>query len=183
MRYVAFNTNLNLLSKKKNFLSCQSVFFIFFSYYVGIVPKCEEEQILLIMISTNLNFRCVTYFVLKSRKLSSLAIFVLLSIFLFSIAVTPATCTLCIVVFQIRCLSFTKNIPYGCQLFSLYCQMISTWTLDLISIIVFFNFNVFNLLKHTTPFSIMISFPFVKLSWRFSGITWNSSWWIRICAC
>ena len=75
------------------------------------LSECEEEQILLIIISVNLNFHFVAYFVLKSRKIISLAIFVLLSIFLFSTAVTPATCKLCVMVFQIGCLSFTKNIP------------------------------------------------------------------------
>ena len=75
------------------------------------LSECEEEQILLIIISANLNFRCVAYFILKSRNIISLSIFVLLSIFLFSIAVTPASYTLCIVIFQIGCLSFTKDIP------------------------------------------------------------------------
>ena len=55
------------------------------------LSEYEEEQIILIrIISANLNFRCVGYFVQKSRKIISLAIFVLLSIFLFFIAVTPA---------------------------------------------------------------------------------------------
>ena len=112
MRYVTFYTNLSLLSKKKTHsLSCQIVWSYFSVIMLGLFSsECEEEQILLIIISANLNFRCVAYFVLKSRKIIWLAIFVLLSIFLFSIAVTPATCTLCIVVFQIGCLSFTINI-------------------------------------------------------------------------
>ena len=54
------------------------------------LSEYEEEQIILIIISANLNIRCVGYFVQKSRKIISLAIFVLLYIFLFFIAVTPA---------------------------------------------------------------------------------------------
>ena len=113
VRYVAFNTSLNLLSKniKKSLPRQSGLTYFSFIMLALFLSECEVEQIILIIISENLNFRWVAYFVLKFSKIISLAIFVLLSICLFSIAVTPASYTLCIVIFQIGCISFTKCIP------------------------------------------------------------------------
>ena len=71
VRYVVFNTSLNLLNmKNKRSLSRQSVFAYFSVIMLGLfLGECEEEQILLIIISANINFRCVAYFVLKLEKL------------------------------------------------------------------------------------------------------------------
>ena len=128
VRYVAFNTSLNLLSKKiKEALSSQSGLTYFsFIMLALFLSECEVEQIILIISSANLNFRWVAYFVLKFSKIISLAIFVLLSICLFSIAVTPASYTLCIVNFKLGVSLLLKVYPHGCQLFSLHCHMIST---------------------------------------------------------
>ena len=81
------------------------------------LSQCEKEQILLNIIYANLNFGCVVSFVLKVRKIIVGTIYLLLFICLFSIAVTPATSTLCILVFQIGCLSFTKKIPSWLPMF------------------------------------------------------------------
>ena len=83
---------------------CWDCFVVFFSPYVGIVlsyssvlmlglflSECEQGQILLNIMFANLNFGCVAYFVLKCRKIIAGAIYILLFICLFSIAVTPAT--------------------------------------------------------------------------------------------
>ena len=75
------------------------------------LSECEKEQILLNIMFANLTFACVAYCVLKFRKIIAGAIYILLFICLFSIAVTPATSILCIVVFQIGCLSCTKHMP------------------------------------------------------------------------
>ena len=175
--YVAFNTSLNLLSKNiKKSLSRQSGLTYFsFIMLALFLSECEVEQIILIIISENLNFRWVAYFVLKFSKIISLAIFVLLSIYLFSIAVTPASYTLCIVIFQIGCISFLKRIPSWLPIFLITLSNdihvnpgphfrnsffnFMNWNLNSLAI-----FNVFNLLKPITPFLIMISFPFVKLA-------------------
>ena len=81
------------------------------------LSECEKEQILLIIIVANINFGCVAYFVQKFRKIISGALFIILSICLFSIAVTPATSILCTLVFEIGCLLFTKHIPSWLPLF------------------------------------------------------------------
>ena len=81
------------------------------------LSECEKKQILLIIIVANINFGWVAYFVLKLRKIISGAFFIILSICLFSIAVTPATSILCILVFEIGSLLFTKHIPSWLPLF------------------------------------------------------------------
>ena len=81
------------------------------------LSECEKEQILLNIIYANLNFGCVVSFVLEVRNIIAGNIYVLLFICLFSIAVTPATSTVCILVFQIGCLPFTKKIPSWLPMF------------------------------------------------------------------
>ena len=87
------------------------------------LSECEKEQILLNIIYANLHFGCVVSFVLKVRKIIAGTIYVLLFICLFSIAVTPAISTLCILVFQIGCLSFTKKIPSWLPMFPSWLPM------------------------------------------------------------
>ena len=119
VRYVTFNTRLNLLSKKKPIPELYESGLSYFSVIMfGLfLSECEKEQILLIIIVANINFGWVAYFVLKLRKIISGAFFIILSICLFSIAVTPATSILCILVFEIGCLLFTKHIPSWLPLF------------------------------------------------------------------
>ena len=119
MRYIAFNTRLNLLSKKKPITeSYQNVLSYLSVIMLGLfLSECGKEQILLNIVYANLNFGCVVSFVLKVRKIIAGTIYVLLFICLFSIAVTPATSTLCTLVFQIGCLSFTKKIPSWLPMF------------------------------------------------------------------
>ena len=76
VRYVALNTSLNLLSKNiKKSLSRQSGLTYFsFIMLALFLSECEVEQIILIIISENLNFRWVAYFVLKFSKIILLAI-------------------------------------------------------------------------------------------------------------
>ena len=76
------------------------------------LSECEKEQILLNIIYANLNFGCVVSLVLKVRKIIAGTIYVLLFICLFSIAVTPATSTLCILVFQIGCIMVANVSHY-----------------------------------------------------------------------
>ena len=108
VRYVAFN---NYWVKKPIPESYQSVLSYSSVIMLGLfLSECKKEQIQLNIMFANLNFACVAYFVLKCRNIIGGAIYILLFVCIFSIAVTPATSILCILVFQIGCLLFTKNI-------------------------------------------------------------------------
>ena len=53
----------------------------------------------------------VVNLILRFGKIMSRTIFCILSIYIYSISLTPATCILSLVVFQIWCHSLTKNVP------------------------------------------------------------------------
>ena len=85
---------------------------------LGLFPnECENDEILLSIIFVNLKFGCIAYCVLKFRKIFLGAFLFLVYILFFCIAVTLVTFTLCTVIFQIGCLSITKNIPPWLSLF------------------------------------------------------------------
>ena len=110
---------LNLVSKKITYRNHTKVFFDFLIIMLGLflLSECDKDQILFLIFLANLNLSCAAYFVLKLSKNISGIIFFLLHICFYSIAATPMTSTLCIVVFQIKCLSFTKNIPLWLPIF------------------------------------------------------------------
>ena len=114
VRYVSFNTNLNLYSKKKNILEFPKCIWTYLSLiFIGLLlSECENEQILLFIICMNPDFGSVFNLALKFRKLISWTLFRILSIYMFSMAVTPAACILCLMVYQIWCHSCTKNVPH-----------------------------------------------------------------------
>ena len=68
-------------------------------------------QLLMFIISINQSYRSVVNFILKFRKIVSHSIFSMISIYIYSIALSPATCILALMVFQIWCHSLTKNVP------------------------------------------------------------------------
>ena len=111
--YVSFNTNLNLYIKKPILNSPQCIWMVISLLALGLfLSGCKEERLLLI-ISTNTElFGNVFIFLLKFKKIISITIFNTLPIYTFSIAVTPATCTVCLIVFQIWCLSCKKHVPF-----------------------------------------------------------------------
>ena len=84
------------------------------------LSECEQEQVLLNIIFANINVACVAYLVLIFRKIIASAIYILLFICLFLVAVTSATSILCILVFQIGCLSYTKHMVAMVANFSHY---------------------------------------------------------------
>ena len=65
LRYVAFNTTLNLLSKKITYRT--KVFFDFLIIMLGLflLSECNKDQILFLIFLANLNLSCAAYFVLK----------------------------------------------------------------------------------------------------------------------
>ena len=81
---------------------------------VGIVrdgdcPGWELSGYLIIFI--NSSYESVVNILLKFRKIVSRTIFSILSIYIYSIALTPATYILSLMIFQVRCHSFTIHVP------------------------------------------------------------------------
>ena len=74
------------------------------------LSECDDE-ILLIIISRNTEFGNAFVLLHKFRKIISKIIIGTLSIYIFVIANTPATCILCLMVFQTWCYLCIKNVP------------------------------------------------------------------------
>ena len=108
--FVSFNTDLNLYNKKKPASSTQCFWILYVVMFGLFLSECETV-IVLIIFSTNTEFGITFVFLLKFRKTISRIIFGTLLIHIFTIAKTPATCILCLVVFQIWCSVCTKNVP------------------------------------------------------------------------
>ena len=68
---------------------------------LGLLSESEDYQILLFISCTNLNFRSLIDFLFKCCQILSHSIFTAISIYIFSIAVTPVECILSVVVLQI----------------------------------------------------------------------------------
>ena len=123
MSYVAFNTDLNLYSKKKSLVSTQCISTYFYLLVLGLIllRECGKEQILLFIIRMNPNFGNVNDVIdlslklidlpLKFSKLISRAFSGTLPLYIFGVSITTAAYTLCLVKFQISCCSYVKRIP------------------------------------------------------------------------
>ena len=73
--------------------------------------ECPDYPLLMFIISINQSYRSVVDSILKFRKIVSHSIFSIISIYICSIALPPATCILALMVCQIWCHSLTKNVP------------------------------------------------------------------------
>ena len=111
--YVTFNTDLNLYSKKKSLrVSTPWVLtYLTLMLVLLLLSDCENEQIVLFIIRIYPNMGNVVGLSPKSSKIISRAISGTLSLFIFSISITPATSTVCLIVFQIWCHSYVKRVP------------------------------------------------------------------------
>ena len=78
---------------------------------LALLFELEVDQILLFITLANLNFGRFDL-PLKFCKIAARSIFTVLTIYIFSIAVTTPSCILSLVVFQIWTSSFSKNEPY-----------------------------------------------------------------------
>ena len=115
--YVSFNTDLNLRTKKRNFLastllaSTESI-----SLYLSLVmlsvviSECEKELFVVFIIRTNPNFGYVVGLSLKYSKNISRVISDISTVYIFFISITPATCTICLIICQIWCHSHIKRV-------------------------------------------------------------------------
>ena len=122
VRYITYNLNI----KKKSILKLpQYIWMYLLLMTLGfLLCDCSKDQNLLFIICSNPNFARAISLALKFCRIISWTIFGTLSIFIFSMAVTPATFIVCLMAFQICCHSCKKMYHIGCQLFSLYCQMV-----------------------------------------------------------
>ena len=112
VRYVAFNINLNIYNKKNISKSPHFCWWHLLSTMVLLLlNECEKEQIFLFFICGNPNFDFVLGLALKFKKSLAFTLFSTSAIFIFSIAATPATHLICLVVFQILCHSLAKSVP------------------------------------------------------------------------
>ena len=110
VRCVCFTTNLSLLSKKKT-LHQHNFSLIFLSLLtLGLLVELENKQILLFVVLMNPNAGTLMNSFLKFSKILSRSIFTTLSLYMFSIAITPLTFILSLFVFQI--FSFKRSVPY-----------------------------------------------------------------------
>ena len=112
VNFVAFNTNL--CSQRK--VATSKLPDCFWSYLsltmLGLLfCECPDYPLLMFIISINQTYRSVVNFILKFRKIVSHSIFSIISIYIYSIALSPATCILALMVFQTWCHSLTKNVP------------------------------------------------------------------------
>ena len=97
--YISFNTDLNLYNRKKISVSPHCIWMLYLITFGLFLSECDNE-ILLIIISTNTEFGNAFVLLHKFRKIISKIITGNLSIYIFVIANTPATCILCLMVFQ-----------------------------------------------------------------------------------
>ena len=111
VRYVTFTTNLNLYSKKKTELKSPQCIWLYLSITILglLLNECEKDKIFLFFICANPDVDGILLLVPKSCRFFSSSLFSIQSIYIFSIAVTPPACILCIIVFQIWCHSCTKK--------------------------------------------------------------------------
>ena len=77
-----------------------------------LLSESEKDQIILIVIHTSPNLGNIFYVPLRYSKIISRAIFGILTLYIFYIAVTPAAYILCLTVLQIWCHSYKKRPPF-----------------------------------------------------------------------
>ena len=102
VRYGTFNTNLSICSMKKIiFILPQYTWMCLSLIMLGLLLNgCEEYQILLFTFNHSPYVGSLVELVLNSSKLLSWTISGILSIYTFSIAITPVAHILCLMIFQ-----------------------------------------------------------------------------------
>ena len=78
-----------------------------------LLSECPDFSLLIFIISlSNTNYGSVVNLMLKFSKIVPRFIFSIISIYICSIALTPVTCIISLMVFQISCHSLRKNVPF-----------------------------------------------------------------------
>ena len=114
VRYVTFNTNLSTCNRKNVcFKSSECISIYVTVFMLGLLfSEYPEDLIILSITRISPGIGLLIDLALKFSKIVSRILFSFLSLFIFSIAVTPISCILCIMVFQILCHSWNKNVPH-----------------------------------------------------------------------
>ena len=117
MKYVTFDTNL-CTRRKVTTVTLPDCFWSYSSLIMlGLLfCECADYPLIMFIISVNSIYGSLVNLTLKFSKITSQTIFSILSIYIYSIAFTPATCILPLMVFQIWCHSLTKNVPLWLQI-------------------------------------------------------------------
>ena len=114
VRYVTFNTNLSTCNRKNVCFKSSECISIYVTVFMLGLLFIEYPEDLIILSITRIypGIGLLIDLALKFSKIVSRILFSFLSLFIFSIAVTPISCILCIMVFQILCHSWNKNMPH-----------------------------------------------------------------------
>ena len=110
--YVTFNTDLNLYDKKKTLLISTQCFLMYLSLTLLGLLLCESKKEQIVLLIINPDIGNVVDLSLKFNKIISRVISATLLLYIFCISITPATCTLCLIIFQIWCHSYIKRAPW-----------------------------------------------------------------------
>ena len=126
VRYVTFDTNLNISCKRILSFSSPQLKRSFLSIFLlGLLLIEYSENLLPVLISIYPipKYGSIAVLSIKTRKLLPRMIFSVLCTYMFYMAISPAICILCVMVFQIWCHLYTKHDLIGCQPYLSYCQM------------------------------------------------------------
>ena len=114
VRYVTFNTNLSTCNRKNVcFKSSECISIYVTVFMLGLLfSEYPEDLIILSITRISPGIGLLIDLALEFNKIVSRILFSFLSLFIFSIAVTPISCIVCIMAFQILCHSWNKNVPH-----------------------------------------------------------------------
>ena len=116
--FVSYDTNLNLYRKKKNISPTQFIWTCISFFLLGLLfYECSPYIPLMFFIEQNPNFGSIVILKRKFCNTVSRTLTIFLSVYIFSLAITPAASILCLLVTQIQGHLWTKNTPYWLPLF------------------------------------------------------------------
>ena len=103
VKYITFNTDLSLYKKRKILTKSPKCIWTYLSFFLlgFLLSDCSPDLLLMFFIQLNPSFGCTIDILLKCSKIITQIISVFLPLFMFSIAITPAACILCLLVIQI----------------------------------------------------------------------------------
>ena len=112
VKYVTFDTNLCTRRKATTVKLPDCSWSPLLLIMLGLLfCECPDFSLIMVIISINSICGSVVNLILRFSKIMSRTIFNILCIYIYSIALTPATCILSLMVFQAWCHLLTKNVP------------------------------------------------------------------------
>ena len=112
VKYVTFDTNLCTRRKATTVKLPDCSWSPLLLIMLGLLfCECPDFSLIMLIISINSICGSVVNLILRFSKIMSRTIFNILCIYIYSIALTPATCILSLMVFQVWCHLLTKNVP------------------------------------------------------------------------